>query len=57
VGKIYRNPQAVDMMKQAGVKVELYEENPLWREELLQIFSEEIPVRQNEGEVKMTEGK
>ena len=54
VGKIYRNPQAVDMMKEAGVSVEIYAESPKWRDELAQIFSEEIPDRTNQGEIKMT---
>ena len=57
VGKIYRNPQAVDMLKQAGVSVEVYKENPQWREELTQIFTEEIPDRANGGEIRMERGK
>lgn len=55
IGKVYRNPQALDMMKEAGVQVDLYKENLEWQEELIQIFSEEIPVRNNEGEVKIEE--
>jgi dCMP deaminase len=57
VGKIYRNPQAVDMLKQAGVEVEVYKENSSWAKELLQIFSEEIATRVNEGEVKVKTDK
>jgi hypothetical protein len=53
VGKIYRNPQAVEMLKEAGVSVEVYRETPEWTGELVQIFSEEIPGRANEGDVKM----
>ena len=52
IGKVYRNPSALDMLKEAGVHVDLYQENPEWQEELLKIFSEEIPVRTNEGTVK-----
>ena len=52
IGKVYRNPSAVDMLKEAGVQIDLYQENPEWQEELLKIFSEEIPVRVNNGEVK-----
>ena len=57
VGKIYRNPQAVDMLKEAGVSVEVYQENVKWREELLQIFGEDIPERKNEGEINLGNGK
>ena len=53
IGKVYRNPSALEMLKEAGVEVEVYKENPKWQEELMHIFSEEIPVRENEGEVKM----
>lgn len=56
IGKVYRNPQALDMLKEAGVSVEVYQENPEWHNELMQIFSEEIPGRENEGQVKMTLG-
>ncbi len=51
VGKVYRSPQALDMLKEGGVNAEVYEENPLWRDELSQIFSEDIPERKNEGNV------
>ena len=57
VGQIYRNPQAVDMLKEAGVKVEVYNEDTSWTKELMGIFSESIPVRVNEGEVKMKTDK
>ena len=57
VGKIYRNPQAVDMLKEAGVSVEVYSQDPKWRDELVQIFSEEIPDRVNQGEIKMENSK
>ncbi|MBI5221033.1 MAG: cytidine/deoxycytidylate deaminase family protein [Candidatus Liptonbacteria bacterium] len=51
--KIYRNPKALDMLKEAGVEVVLYQENPEWLAELQKIFSEEVPTRTNEGEVKL----
>lgn len=57
VGKIYRNQQALEMFKQAGVSVEIYKENQNWTEELVKTFSEDIPERINEGAVKMTESK
>ena len=53
VGKVYRNATALDMLKEAGVEVVIYKENPAWQKELMQIFSEEIPIRTNEGAVKM----
>lgn len=56
VGKVYRNPQALELLKEAGVKAEVYQENPKWSEELRQIFSEDIPTRINQGEVKVTIG-
>ena len=57
VGKVYRNPKAVDMLKQAGVEVEVYKPDSDWYDEIIKIFSEDIPERTNEGEVKLTEGK
>ena len=57
VGKIYRNPQVVEMLKEAGVKVEVYSQNPEWRDELVQIFTEEIPDRMNQGEIKLANSK
>ena len=57
IGKVYRNNQAVDMLREAGVQVDIYKDNPEWTEELVNIFSEEIPDRTNEGEVKLTERK
>ena len=53
IGKIYRNSQAVDMLKAAGVQVDIYQENPEWNQELVQLFSEDISERLNEGEIKM----
>lgn len=53
IGQVYRNPQALDMMKETGVRVDLYQENPGWQKELIQLFSEAIPSHQNEGIVKM----
>ncbi len=53
MGKVYRNHQAVDILKEAGVQVEVYKENSEWSKELLQIFSEDIPDRTNEGVVTL----
>ncbi len=57
VGKVYRNSQAIDMLRQAGVEVDIYQANPDWEKELLTIFSEDIPDRANEGTIKMEEVK
>ncbi|MBU1036560.1 cytidine/deoxycytidylate deaminase family protein [Patescibacteria group bacterium] len=53
IGEIYRNEKSVDILKEAGVEVDFYQENPEWNEEVLKIFSEKIPVRVNEGEIEM----
>ncbi|MFA6410396.1 MAG: cytidine/deoxycytidylate deaminase family protein [Candidatus Buchananbacteria bacterium] len=53
MGKVYRNEKALDMLKEAGVQVDVYKENSEWNEEITKIFSEEIPDRTNEGAVKM----
>ncbi len=55
ITKIYRNSKAVDYLREAGIKVDIYQENPKWREEVLKIFNEDIPERVNEGEVKIEE--
>ncbi len=57
IGKVYRNPQALDMLKQAGVEVEIYKGDGEWVKELGQIFAEDIADRVNQGEVKMEEKK
>ncbi len=53
MGKIYRNSTAVDMLREAGVQVDVYQENQEWNDELVGLFSEEIAERTNEGAVKM----
>jgi dCMP deaminase len=57
MGKVYRNSQAVDMLKEAGVEAEIYKENSEWQKELLQIFTEDIPTRVNQGEIKLNADK
>lgn len=51
MAKVYRNSSAIDYLKSAGVQLDVYEENPLWNEELMKIFSEGIVERQNEGKI------
>lgn len=57
IGKIYRNPKALQMLKKGGVKVEIYKTNVRWQKELLQIFSQDIPERINQGKIKMKAAK
>lgn len=53
VGKIYRNEKAIEMLREAGIQVDMYKENGEWNDEVTKIFSEDIPQRVNEGDVKM----
>lgn len=57
LGKVYRNPQAMEMLKEAGVQVDIYRDNPQWNDELSAIFSEDIPARANEGKIKLKSDK
>ena len=41
------------MLKEAGITVVAYEEDPEWRKEVISLFSEEIPERENEGQVRL----
>lgn len=55
-GKVYRNSKAVDYLKEAGIKVEQYQENEKWDEKLQELFSKDIEeVKAKEGDVKMKE--
>ena len=57
IGKIYRSPQALDYLRQAGVEVVIYQTNPQWNSSLSQLFSHEIEERQApEGNVVLTNG-
>lgn len=55
VGKVYRGLQALDMLKAAGITVEVYQENPEWSRELASLFSEDIPTRVNDGNIILRE--
>ncbi|MAF13373.1 MAG: dCMP deaminase [Parcubacteria group bacterium] len=57
IGKIYRNAKAVDMLKEAGIQVDVYQENQEWNDELTKLFSEDITDRTNEGDVNMEVSK
>lgn len=53
VGKLYRGEKAIEILKSAGVEVDIYEENSEWNEEIIKIFSEDIPERTAAGDVKV----
>lgn len=54
--KIYRNSKAPDYLREAGLQVDLYHDNPEWNEEVRRIFAEEIEERQAaEGHVDIKE--
>jgi len=57
LGKVYRNEKAIDMLKEAKVAVEQYQENAEWNDELIQLFSEGIIDRANEGTVRLEQKK
>ena len=57
ISKVYRNSKAVDYLREAGVQVDIYKENPEWNDEINKIFSEDVPARVNQGEVKIEEVK
>lgn len=53
MAKVYRNEAVLDMLKEAGVRVDVYNENPEWNSEAQEIFAKEVEERENEGAVKM----
>lgn len=57
IGKVYRNPTALDILKEAGVVVDIYQKNPEWTQEIIQMFSEGIPERVNQGKIILEEKK
>lgn len=57
IGKLYRNPQAIDYLKEAGLDVDMYQRNVDWDDSLSELFSHEIEDRQApEGNVILTNG-
>lgn len=55
--KVYRNPEVIEYLKNAGIDVDQYQENKNWLTELRELFKEEAAeVKAKEGDVKM-EGK
>ncbi|MFA6525043.1 MAG: cytidine/deoxycytidylate deaminase family protein [Patescibacteria group bacterium] len=54
MGKVYRNSKVVDFLKEAGIEVEVYQENKEWQKQLQEIFSSDIEVmKPDEGDVEM----
>ncbi len=56
VGKVYRNTQAVDYLKEAGLEVVVYQPHPEWDERLVTMFRGGIEGKKApEGEVQLAE--
>lgn len=54
MGKVYRNSNVVDYLEEAGVKVEVYNENKEWQQQLQELFTNEIEVmKPKEGDVEV----
>lgn len=54
VGKVYRNAQAVEYLRSAGVRVDVYERNHDWDARLRELFADDIDVRKPiEGDVNI----
>ncbi len=55
IGKIYRGEKALEYLKEAGIKVELYKNNKVWNNMVKSLFEEEIEERiATEGSVKLS---
>lgn len=58
VGKVYRNEKALEYLKEAGIIVDVYQENPEWNKMALEIFTGEIEEKEAaEGDVVIQEKK
>lgn len=51
MSKVYRNSLAVEYLKQAGLEVEVYQENAEWNKRLVDTFNQDVPEVKNEGEI------
>lgn len=54
VGKVYRNTQAIDYLKEGGITVDLYEMNPQWNSHISELLVKDIPVKEGR-KVTLTE--
>lgn len=58
VGKIYRNDKAIDYLREAGIKVDIYQESKEWDNRISELFQGKIEEQvAKEGKVKMREEK
>ena len=56
IGKFYRNTQVAEILKAAGVAVDIYQENPEWNAVAKNLFENEIPeMIPKEGAVQLEE--
>ncbi len=56
VGKVYRNAQAMEYLRDAGIQVELYEPGLDWNNRVVEIFTRDIEDRYaKEGNVQLEE--
>lgn len=57
VGKLYRGEKALEYLKEAGIQVDIYQENPEWYKIVQGLFGIEIEtVTAKEGDVKIKTG-
>ena len=58
IGKIYRNDKAVEYLREAGLEVDIYQENKKWNDEMSKLFKGEIEEAvAKEGKVIMRQKK
>lgn len=54
LAKVYRNALAVDYLKEAGVSVDIYQDNPQWNSRIRELFADDIENTQaKEGDVSL----
>lgn len=58
IGKLYRGEKAVEYLREAGIQVDVYEENPEWNKVVQALFNNEIEVTvAKEGDVRVQTAK
>lgn len=58
IGKLYRGEKAVEYLKEAGVQVDIYQENPEWNKSVRELFNQEIEqTLAKEGDVQLQVAK
>lgn len=54
VGKVYRGMEAINFLREAGVQVDLYENNEIWNTYLSEMFKNEVyEVKAAEGDITL----